>query len=87
LLAGTVHETPAKPGGTILGFQGLQGIVRAVNVPVVAIGGLGFGDAQAVADTGAAGLAGIRLFCDGADTAFEDRFAIVRTTRHAFGIV
>lgn len=87
LLVGAVHATPAKPGRAILGLDGLHRIARAVNLPVVAIGGLGFDEAQALADTGAAGMAGIRLFCDGTAASSEDRLARVRTARRVFSIV
>ncbi len=87
LLTGTIHATPAKPGSITLGLAGLQRIAHAVTVPVVAIGGLRFGEAQAVADAGAAGLAGIRLFCDGATASSTERSARIDATRRAFGVV
>lgn len=62
LLAGTVFRSASKPGRQPLGLAALRGIVRAVSRPVLAIGGVGATEAPAVADTGAAGVAGIRLF-------------------------
>ena len=84
LLAGAIHETPAKRGHATLGFTGLQGIANAVTVPVVAIGGLRFGEARAVADAGAAGLAGIRMFCNGEKGSSKERSASISSTHRAF---
>jgi thiamine-phosphate pyrophosphorylase len=63
LLAGTVFNTPSKPPGPpLLGTNGLTQVVRAVRVPVLAIGGMTIDRADQVAATGAAGLAAISLF-------------------------
>lgn len=65
LIAGTVFPTPSKPAGRpLLGLDGLAEIVQAVAVPVLAIGGVGRAQLDEVAATGAAGVAGIRLFID-----------------------
>jgi thiamine-phosphate pyrophosphorylase len=64
LLAGTVFRTPSKPADTpLLGLEGLAAIVRAVSIPVLAIGGIAPGHFEAIARTGAAGIAAIGLFC------------------------
>jgi thiamine-phosphate diphosphorylase len=63
LIAGTVFPTPSKPiGQQLLGTNGLTQVVRAVRVPVLAIGGITIDRADQVAATGAAGLAAISLF-------------------------
>jgi thiamine-phosphate pyrophosphorylase len=65
LIAGTVFSTTSKPAGAPrLGTEGLQAIVRAVTVPVLAIGGIDTARLDDVAATGAAGLAAIGLFMD-----------------------
>ena len=62
LLAGTVFATPSKPGRLPLGLHALCAIAGAVTRPVLAIGGVGVAEVEAVASTGVAGLAGIRVF-------------------------
>jgi thiamine-phosphate diphosphorylase len=62
LIAGTVFPTPSKPGAPMLGAAGLAAIAASVNVPVLAIGGIGVDRVAAVAVAGAAGLAAIGLF-------------------------
>ena len=62
LLAGTVFASASKPGRRPLGLDALRDVVRASNRPVLAIGGVTVDDGAAVAATGAAGVAGIRLF-------------------------
>jgi thiamine-phosphate pyrophosphorylase len=63
LIAGTVFETSSK---TLvhgpLGLAGLRSIVSAVNVPVLAIGGVTMEHLEEIARTGAAGVAAIGLF-------------------------
>jgi thiamine-phosphate diphosphorylase len=63
LIAGTVFASASKPADApLLGLEGLRAIAAAVDVPVLAIGGIdeeGFAD---VAAAGAAGLAAIGLF-------------------------
>lgn len=62
LLAGTVFRSMSKPGRRPLGLDALRDIVRVSTRPVLAIGGVAVTDGAAVAATGAAGVAGIRLF-------------------------
>ena len=65
LVAGTVYATPSKPGHTSwLGISGLSDIVGAVDLPVLAIGGVVADKVWDVAATGAAGVAAIGLFAD-----------------------
>jgi thiamine monophosphate synthase len=63
LIAGTVFPTRSKPTSQLLlGTNGLADVVRAVRVPVLAIGGMTIERTDQVAATGAAGLAAITLF-------------------------
>jgi thiamine-phosphate pyrophosphorylase len=63
LIAGTVYPSASKPAGRpLLGTEGLQAIVRAVTLPVLAIGGIDAARFDEIAATGAAGLAAIGLF-------------------------
>lgn len=63
LIAGTVFESRSKSSGHVqLGIGGLQAVVRAVGVPVLAIGGVTGERMAAVAACGAAGIAAIGLF-------------------------
>jgi thiamine-phosphate diphosphorylase len=63
LIAGTVFATSSKPEGhALLGTEGLREIVRAVRVPVLAIGGMTRERLAEVAAAGAAGIAAIGLF-------------------------
>jgi thiamine-phosphate pyrophosphorylase len=65
LIAGAVWPTISKPPGhPVLGLDGLSRIVRAVRVPVLAIGGVTLDRVQEIAAAGAAGLAAIGLFMD-----------------------
>jgi len=68
LIAGPVFPTPSKPGAPLLGLAGLRAVVEAVDLPVLAIGGIAADDrTTAVARTGAAGVAAIGLFAGAAD--------------------
>jgi thiamine-phosphate diphosphorylase len=70
LIAGTVWPTPSKTADhQLLGLHGLSEVVRAAAIPVLAIGGVSLDRLRQVAQTGAAGVAGIGLFMtEGADT-------------------
>ena len=66
LIAGTVFVSASKPNRTPLGLDGLRAVVAAAApVPVLAIGGVDAANASGVVRTGAAGVAGIRLFRTG----------------------
>ena len=55
---GPVRATASKPDhGQPIGFDGLARIVARASLPAIAIGGLGPGDADALRQAGAAGLA------------------------------
>jgi thiamine-phosphate pyrophosphorylase len=56
--AGAVFPTGSKADvSAVIGLEGLSAICAAVKIPVVAIGGIGPGNAQAVMEAGAAGAA------------------------------
>ncbi len=60
LIAGTVWPTVSKEEGhPLLGSGGLRQVVAAASVPVLAIGGIDASRLEALAGTGAAGLAAI----------------------------
>jgi thiamine-phosphate pyrophosphorylase len=63
VIAGTVWSTSSKPvGHELLGVRGLAAITAAVQVPVLAIGGVTVETSAAAAAAGAKGVAGIGLF-------------------------
>ena len=63
LIAGTVFPSASKAAATpLLGIDGLRAIVRAVDRPVLAIGGVSSERIGEVAAAGAAGFAAIGLF-------------------------
>ena len=63
LIAGTVWPSASKPADhPLLGTSGLAEVVRAVGVPVLAIGGVTLERIARVAASGAAGVAAIGLF-------------------------
>jgi thiamine-phosphate pyrophosphorylase len=63
LIAGTVFSSASKPGQTpLLGVEGLRAIAAAVEMPVLAIGGIAGDRINDVAAAGAAGFAAIELF-------------------------
>jgi thiamine-phosphate pyrophosphorylase len=59
IIFGPVFETPGKKA---VGIDALRRVVQAVNIPVLAIGGITPENTQAVAETGASGIAAIRMF-------------------------
>jgi thiamine-phosphate diphosphorylase len=63
LVAGTVFPSASKAAaGPLLGVEGLRAVVRAVDRPVLAIGGVTDARIGEIADAGAAGFAAIGLF-------------------------
>jgi thiamine-phosphate pyrophosphorylase len=84
LIAGTVFPTSSKPGlDHLLGLAGLASIVRAVSVPVLAIGGVSMDRIASVAEAGAAGVAAIGLFVERGARVAE----VVREARRRFDSV
>ncbi len=81
LIAGTVFASPSKPPDhPTIGEAGLAAIVRAAQVPVLAIGGVTVERFQTVLATGAAGVAAIGLFLDEPDRAARAWFDTVAST-------
>jgi thiamine-phosphate pyrophosphorylase len=67
---GPVFDTPAKRiFGQPQGIELLDDVCRAVNLPVIAIGGINEENAAACLRAGAAGIAAIRLFQEPRDSA------------------
>lgn len=63
LIAGTVWPSKSKPEDhSLLGSGGLAAVAAAVDLPVLAIGGVTPAHAEEVSGAGAAGMAGIGLF-------------------------
>jgi thiamine-phosphate pyrophosphorylase len=62
LIAGTVFPSASKPGGQLLGPEGLRAIAREATVPVLAIGGVTSERLGEAAAAGASGIAAIGLF-------------------------
>jgi thiamine-phosphate pyrophosphorylase len=78
LIAGTVFPSASKPmSDRMLGLEGLAAVVRAVSVPVCAIGGIDQARVAQVGATGAAGVAGIGLFLQSA-MPMKDLMATIR---------
>jgi thiamine-phosphate diphosphorylase len=69
LVFGTVFRSESKPEGhPAAGLDALEGVCRAVRLPVIAIGGITEARVPEVARAGAAGIAAISLFA-GAEAA------------------
>jgi thiamine-phosphate pyrophosphorylase len=67
--AGAVFATPTKPEAAVIGLKGLQAVVAAVDIPVVAIGGITAATVRAVLATGARYCAVISGINDASDPA------------------
>jgi thiamine-phosphate diphosphorylase len=65
LLFGAVFATPSKPGHRPAGVSALADVVRALPLPVLAVGGVTSETAPQLAGTGCAGYAAIGWFADG----------------------
>jgi len=60
LLFGPVFYTPSKDSyGQPQGIERLKEVIKSVNIPVFAVGGINMEEAQACLDVGAEGIAGI----------------------------
>jgi thiamine-phosphate pyrophosphorylase len=88
LTAGTIWPTRSHPADwPLLGLAGLEAITRAMQVPVVAIGGVAPDRFADIAAVGAAGVAGIRLFMPGDDGCRARALGeVVQRFRAAFGV-
>ncbi len=65
--AGPVHATPTKPGRPPVGLAYVSEAARLARVPVVAIGGLGPGEAGAAVRAGADMVGVVRALCSAPD--------------------
>ena len=59
IVFGPIFDTPGK---SAMGLDPLRKVVAAVGIPVIAIGGITAETTEQILATGAAGIAGIRLF-------------------------
>lgn len=83
LIAGTVWSTSSKPAGhMLLGIDGLRAVASAVDVPVIAIGGITPDNAATVCAAGAAGVAAIGAFMG--SSAHGSRVIVLRDVVRAF---
>ena len=64
---GTVFETASKPGRAPIGIEGVRAVCAAVQIPVIAIGGIAAANAGDVIRVGAAGVAVIGAIFDAED--------------------
>ncbi len=67
LLFGTVFASGSHPGGPTAGLSGLENVCRAVQVPVIGIGGITELNADGVVRAGAVGVAVIGAILGSAD--------------------
>jgi thiamine-phosphate diphosphorylase len=88
VIFGTVFASGSKPlGHRTAGLDALAVVTRAVQVPVLAIGGISLNTVAAAAGAGAAGVAAIGLFFDAAGPMDDLRGRLIQTVaglRHAF---
>ncbi len=72
---GAIFPTPTKgPGHPVQGLQKLQNVVQALQVPVVAIGGIGRSTIDEVLKANVASVAMISALANATDPAAETRF-------------
>jgi thiamine-phosphate pyrophosphorylase len=84
LLAGTIFDTRSHPGRAGVGVGPLARIVGAVELPVLAIGGITIERVASVMETGAHGVSLIRGIWDAPSPALAVR-QILDRLRHAHG--
>lgn len=72
---GAIYPTPTKgPGHPVQGLERLKEVVKALRIPVVAIGGIGRHNIEEVLATGVASVAMISALAQARDQAEEARF-------------
>ncbi len=75
---GPVFETASKRAyGEPVGLAALKMVTAALQIPVLALGGIKLSNLAAIEESGAAGIAAISLF-----TEADDLAALVRTIKH-----
>jgi thiamine-phosphate diphosphorylase len=82
LIFGTLFPTVSKPGRQTAGLEALAGLVRAVRLPVLAVGGIAADNLGDVGATGAAGYAAIGMFVRESEPAVSQE---LRRAAAAFG--
>ena len=75
LIFGTLFPTRSKPGRPAVGPEALAGVVRAVRLPVLAVGGITADNLSDVGAAGAAGYASIGMFVRESETAVVQELA------------
>jgi thiamine-phosphate pyrophosphorylase len=76
---GPVFDSPAKRSfGPPHGISQLEEVCRSVKIPVLAIGGVNFGNAEECLRAGACGIAAIRVFQESSQTADETASMVAR---------
>jgi thiamine-phosphate pyrophosphorylase len=84
--SGTVYATTTKAdAGAVIGLEGLATVVRAVPVPVVAIGGITVERAREIPRTGAAGVAVVGAVMSAPDPAEAVRLLLASLDAGASG--
>lgn len=74
---GAIFPTKNKgPDHPVQGLEMLRQVVDAVDVPVVAIGGIGRGNIDSVIDTGVTSIAMISALCESGDIRAETQYFI-----------
>jgi thiamine-phosphate pyrophosphorylase len=86
LIFGPVFATTSKPGAVPAGVGALADVVAATALPVIAIGGITEATAGEVEAAGAAGVAAIGLFSDGAISELPHAIARIMRTIPARGL-
>ncbi len=72
--ASPIYSTPTKPDAAApMGLDGLRALVASAGVPIVAIGGVNEGNAAAVLEAGAAGIAVVSAIVSAVDVAAAAR--------------
>jgi thiamine-phosphate diphosphorylase len=62
VIFGPIYATPSHPGSEGFGLEALANVVKALAIPVLAIGGVDRERAEACLAAGAGGYAAVRLF-------------------------
>jgi thiamine monophosphate synthase len=75
LIYGTVFASGSKPGKVPAGVAALAEVVRAVALPVLAVGGVTPDNLREVAMSGAAGFAAIGVFAAGTEASLRETLA------------
>ena len=82
---GTVYSSMSKPDAETCGIDALEEMTRAVNLPVLAIGGITVDNSFEVFCAGAAGVAAIGLFADGESPGDADAIGhVIGAVRRAY---